>query len=193
MNQKNENFANSQEKRNIELLNDFNNFLNLQCLEKCPKGHYVDASGVTKNNQFLNFELKIRNQTLKQKEDGTLYVIGVSEKTNKPYSADTLFIEAHKSSSLFLDYVMLDYLPMYINFLNDDVVVVYNLLKLNKRYEKEHHRIWSELYQSFEIADRELLALEDAFIYKKVNNEYKLIYKPNGERRTKEKVSRVDC
>ena len=159
MNQKNENFANSQEKRNIELLNDFNNFLNLQCLEKCPKGHYVDASGVTKNNQFLNFELKIRNQTLKQKEDGTLYVIGVSEKTNKPYSADTLFIEAHKSSSLFLDYVMLDYLPMYINFLNDDVVVVYNLLKLNKRYEKEHHRIWSELYQSFEIADSQVAEL----------------------------------
>ena len=192
MNKKNTNFANSQEKRNIELLNDFNNFLNLQTLGKCPKAHHSDASGITKDNTFLNFELKIRNQTLKKKSDGTYYVEGVNENGNQ-YTADTIYIEGHKAADLFLDYVMLDYLPMYINFLNDDVVVVYNLLKLNKRYEKQHRRIWSELYQSFEIADRELLALEDAFIYKKENNEYKLIWRPDGERRTKEKVFRVDC
>ena len=41
-----------------------------------------------------------------------------------------------------------------------------------------YKKIWSELYQALELAKREELSLEDAWIYKKEDNVYKLIHKP---------------
>ena len=98
--------------------------------------------------------------------------------SGETYTADTLYIEAHKAGDLFLDYICDEKIPIYINFLNDDIVILYNLSRLKHRPTEVAKRIHSKLYQGFELAKREELSLEDAWIYKKENNVYKLIKRP---------------
>ena len=175
---RNTDFADLCEKNGYERLKDFNSYLHLKNLAKFEKGKYKDASGVTTTGQLVNVEHKIRNQTILFDDNNNPYLVGVARETKRNYTAHTIYIEGHKAADLYFDYHALDFLPLYINYLNDGYVVVFNLTKLKYRPEKEHQRIWSELYQSFEIADREHLRLEDAWIYQRENNCYKLIYKP---------------
>ena len=79
---------------------------------------------------------------------------------------------------MLLDYVTLDYVPLYINFLQDGHVIVFNLAKLKHRPETVCKYIKSKLYDGFELAKRQMLNMGDAYIYKLKNNEYKLISKP---------------
>lgn len=175
---KNTDFAKNEEKRDYELMVDFNSILGLRELGRTPEKHTTDASGYTTDGRYLNIELKSRNMRLL---NGGTKVLGTS--TSKDgrtyhYTADTLYIEAHKAGDMYLDYQIKDEIPMYINFLEDDVVVVFNLTRLKKRPKTIIKKIWSELYQAFELAKRELLSLDDAWIYQKINNEYRLIKKP---------------
>lgn len=123
--------------------------------EKCK---YVDATGLTTSNQFLNMELKKRNKKIEQ------------------YS--TLFAEGHKLADLYLDYFCLNKIPLYINFLEDGYVVIYNLTRLKHRHEADKKRgKWSQGYNSFEMSQSQKLDLKDAYIYKKINNHYERIEK----------------
>lgn len=169
----NKEFANERETEGWKKLQDFNDFLHLQELGKTPTGAYADASGFTTTGQKINIENKVRNQTLMD----NLWISGMT-KNDIPYSANTLYIESHKLGDLLIDYITEQKTPLYINYLNDNVIIVFNLATLRHRPEKAHRRIFSKLYQSFEIADREMLRLEDAYIYRKEHNAYKLIHRP---------------
>ena len=154
----NTDYALKKEETDYLLLKDFNSFLGLKSLDKCPEKHTTDASGYTQDGKYINIELKQRDISI------------------NTYSS--LYIEAHKVGDMLLDYVLENKIPLYVNFLKDGYVVVFNLSKLKHRPNKVAKRIWSELYQGFELAKREELKLEDAYIYRKENNKYKLIHKP---------------
>lgn len=154
----NTDYALKKEETDYLLLKDFNTVLKLRDLNQCPEKHTTDASGYTQDGKYINIELKQRDISI------------------NTYSS--LYIEAHKVGDMLLDYVLENKIPLYINFLKDGYVVVFNLAKLRHRPNKIAKRIWSELYQGFELAKREELKLEDAYIYKKENNQYKLIHKP---------------
>ena len=141
-----------------ELLQDFNKVLKLTELGKCPDKYTTDASGYTTDGRYINIELKSRN-------------IGIN-------TYKTIFIEAHKAGDMLLDYVCEKKIPLYVNFLSDGHVVVYNLAELKHRPNKVAKKIYSKLYEGFELAKREELQMDDAWIYKKTNNGYKLCYKP---------------
>lgn len=154
----NEKYAVTSEIEDFEKLKDFNKLLNLRELGKRPLKDTTDASGFTQDGQEVNIELKSRN-------------IGIN-------AFKTIYIESHKVADMLLDYHIDGKIPLYINFLNDDYVVIFNLAKLKHRPEKIiNKRIWSELYQSYEMAKREGLKLEDAWIYQKQNNKYVIIKK----------------
>ena len=153
----NKQYGKTNEELDYKMLEHFNSILKLKDLGRTPEMHHTDASGYS-NNKYINIELKRRN---------------VNINTYK-----TLYIEAHKAGDLLLDFVIEGKIPLYINFLQDGYVVVFNLSELKHRPEKVSKRIESKLYEGFELAKREELLIEDAWIYKLENNEYKLMRKP---------------
>lgn len=161
-------YARESEDKVYELLKHFNSFLGLNNLGRYAEKHTTDASGTTADGKIVNIELKQRNLTVLK----DLTISGTN------YTADTVYIESHKVADMLLDYVCYGMIPLYINFLNDGYVVVYNLSTLKHRPAKVAKIIYSKLYQGFEMAKREELILEDAYIYKRENNEYKLIHRP---------------
>ena len=169
----NQDFANSMEDTDFQLLQDFNKkVLKLEELGRTAHKHYTDASGITTDGRSLNIELKYRVMNYDN------LAISASTTQGNSYTADTLYIEAHKCGDLLLDYICNKQIPLYINFLSDDTVILYNLTTLKNRPKKVTKKIYSKLYQGFELAEREELKLDDAWIYKKENNKYKLIHKP---------------
>ena len=154
----NKEYGKTNENLDYEMLQNFNTVLKLKDLGRTPELYHTDASGYSNSNKYINIELKRRN---------------VNINTYK-----TLYIEAHKAGDLLLDFVIEGKIPLYINFLQDGHVVVFNLAELKHRPEKIAKRIESKLYEGFELAKREELLIEDAWIYKLENNQYKLIHKP---------------
>ena len=170
----NKEYAIDNEKTDFELMTQFNDYLNLVELGQCPEKWHSDASGYTRDGRYINIELKQRNQVLLKN-----LTISGQTKEGKTYTASTIYAEAHKCGDLLLDYVCEQKEPLYINFLLNDIVIVYNLSRLKHRPNKVGKRIYSKLYEGFELAKREELEIKDAFIYKKEeNNEYKLIHRP---------------
>ena len=164
----------TKENENWKLLCEFNEHTNL--FDKIGRMHeyyHSDATGQTTNKlgetRKFNLELKTRNVTLTK--SGNF----MGDKFNE----NTLFIESHKIADLLLDQVI-GYEGLYVNFLNNNVVVIYNVGKLSVRPKLEKKRIQSRGYQGFEIAFREGLHIKDAAIYK----DYKLV-KRIGEEWTK--------
>ena len=170
---KNQNYALEKEKNDYLLLEGFNDYLNLKELGRCPDKHTTDASGYTSDGRYANIELKQRTQTITD----NLVISGLTT-DGKTYTADTIYIEAHKCGDMLLDYVCEDKIPLYINFLNDGYVILFNLSKLKHRPSKIGKKIYSKLYNGFELAKREELRIEDAWIYRFKNNTYELIQKP---------------
>ena len=154
----NRDYAFKKEDEDYILLKDFNKVLKLTELGKCPEKYTTDASGYTTDGRYLNIELKSRDIDIN--------------------TFSSLFIEAHKAGDMLLDYVCEDKIPLYINFLNNGYVVLYNLSRLKHRPKKVFKKAYSKLYEGFELSKREELLVSDAWIYQKINNEYKLIHKP---------------
>ena len=137
--------------------------------------HHTDGTGFTRNGfgetRYFNIELKYRNLNLL--DDGR--ISGATEKGE--FIDDTIFIESHKVADMLLDDIN-GLEPLYINFLADGHVVIFNLNKLTKRPKKTGTmNIKSKGYGKFEVAKREGLYLKDAAIYDK---DYKLV-KKSGE------------
>lgn len=168
----NRKYAMSKEQTGYEKLLDFNQLLKLKNLQQTTEGDYRDATGITTTtSQKVNIENKVRNQTLFY-SDGKPYISGQTS-SNSPYSADTIYIEAHKAADLLVDWITLDFIPLFVNYLSNNTIVVFNLSRLKHRPKSRHLRIYSSLYQSYEEADRLELSLQDAYIYKKdENNRY---------------------
>ena len=172
----NREYAWKKEDEDYILLKDFNKLLKLTKLGQTPRNESSDASGYTTDGRLANIELKQRNQTL-----SGLTLLGVTS-GGRTYTADTIYLESHKAGDLLLDYVCDGKIPLYINFMKDGYVVLFNLSQLKYRPNHVCKKIYSKLYQGFELSKREELPLKDAWIYQKKNNVYKLVYKPHDNR-----------
>lgn len=147
-------FNNSEDKcwESLQSLNQKKNYF--KELTKSPSGSSWDASGITRDGRKVIIELKHRNAVL----DGNS-VSGTN------FHSDGLFIETHKHSSLMLHWIVDGLTPLYINFLMDGTVVIFNLLKLTHYKEYDNLKVKSLGYGKMEMNSRRYdLYLDDATI-----------------------------
>lgn len=155
MNQK---YADINEYQDYELMKDFNTLLQLNQLGQTPYAHSYDASGYTKDNKYTSIELKRRYVSV--------------------LTYPSLIIEGHKLLALLTGFIYSQEIPLYINFMND-AVVVFNLSKLKTKPKLIEKKIKSKLYQAYDVAERYELQMTDAWIYRKEGDRYKLIQRPS--------------
>lgn len=129
-----------------------------------------DASGKSSIGDKISIELKVRNLVLLTGE--SLSVSG--ESRNGCFQTDSIFLEVHKLAEMAAANWVESFIPIYVNFLSN-AVVVFNLLKM-KNIGDEKTRVESKGYKNFEICKRFTLPLSEAFIYS--NDNYTLIHKP---------------
>lgn len=155
----NQRYADINEYQDYELMKDFNSLLQLNELGQTPYAHSYDASGYTKDSQYTSIELKRR-------------YVSVS-------TYPSLIIEGHKLLALLTGFIYENKTPLYINFMNDEVVVVFNLSKLKTPPKLIEKKIKSQLYQAYDVAERYELQMTDAWIYRKDGDRYRLIQRPS--------------
>lgn len=167
-----DNFYDVEEIKDFNLLKIFNNKLNIKDLGQAPKKWYYDASGYTNLEQYVEMELKNRNGKLIDNKSIELK----NKKTNKIYTATTVYIEPQHYSRMIDDYRFDGIIPMYINFLEDNTIIVWNLSTLKKKPEWKYVKhIWDEGKKEYKDEWRILLPVDEAYIY---NKDYILISKP---------------
>ena len=176
--EKNEKYADFQEEQGWLSAQTLNKVLHLSDLARSETFLTFDASGKSAGGQTIEIENKIRNFVLRQKDDGTPYLVGMKSKTLETYTADTTFIEAHKAGSLLLDAIYDHITPLYVTYTKDGYAIVHNLLKLKKRPEILGIQAYSRLYQAKENGTKYLLPIEDAHIYNLTDQTPTLIWKP---------------
>ena len=168
------NYFSENEEVDWKKLEEFNEKTHLfDHLKPTEVKHHTDGTGYTTNKfgetRYFNIELKNRNLNLL--DNGK--ISGCTEKGHV-YIEDTIFIESHKAADLLLDRIN-GLIPLYVNFLSDGHVVIYNLNNLRYRPKKSGNlNIKSKGYNKFEVAKRQGLYIEDAAIYDK---DFKLIKK----------------
>ena len=170
-------FFDKNEENDFEKLLAFNEATGIfDSIGATQQKYHTDATASTTNKfgetRYWNIELKDRNLNLL--EDGR-----ISGATDKGTFFDTtIFIESHKVADMLFDMIN-GLTPLYINFLSDGHILIFNLSNLKKRPKKTGvMNIRSKGYQKFEIAKREGLYISDAAIYDK---KYKLIKKAGEE------------
>lgn len=156
---KNKKFFNEKEQENIDNLNLFNELKGFfESVTKTPEGYEWDASGITVDGRVYNAELKTRDAVLT--DAGT--VSGIN------FNDSTVIIESDKAAPLLFDYLINGRLPLYINFLQDGTVLVWNLSNLKTRPTHEpviiNNKGYSKMYKGY----REYLPVSDAIIYPKL-------------------------
>lgn len=159
------NYFETKENENWKLLCEFNEQTKLfNEIGRMNEFYHTDATGLTISKlgeeRKFNIELKTRNVTLTKS----------GKFKGDKFNENTLYIESHKIADLLLDQV-LGYEGLYVNFLNNNVVIIFNVAKLSIRPKLEKKRIPSKGYQGFEMAFREGLHIKDAAIFK----DYKLV------------------
>lgn len=152
---KNKKYADVCELNDYLMLKDFNKKLNIEELGQTPYMHTTDASGYTKQKEYVNIELKRRFTSVE--------------------TYPSLMIEGHKLLSLLMGFMYEKQIPLYINFM-DDAVVVFNLARLKTKPQLIEKKIKSHLYNAYDVAERYELQLSDAWIYS--NDTYALLHKP---------------
>lgn len=170
----NKNYFDTNESNDMKLLYDFNLHTNIfSGLNPSEYSHFSDATAYTISRlgeeRKFNIEIKKRNAVLLKsgKVSGATFV------------DDNIIIESHKACDLLFDNIN-GYEPLYINFLDNNVVVIYNLNKLSIRPQSMKKFIKSNGYQGFEIASRQGLNIKDAAIYK----DYQLVKRIGEEWKT---------
>lgn len=156
-------YFNRNENNGYNKLNEFNNETKLfSTLDRTPEKYHYDASATT-NSKTYNIEIKLRNQILLD----DLRVSGHSEQSGRDYIDDTIMIESHKMASQLLYASMFGYTPLYVNFLNDGTVIIFNLHNLKiLPLRKDNVKTYSKGYQRKEEEMKYYLSLKDACIYK---------------------------
>lgn len=149
----NQYYANEFEEDDFKLLTMFNSKLNIKQLGRTPFKYPTDASGYTKDNKYIEIELKRRNINI--------------------HTFKTIIIEPYK-----LQYAKehADSIQLYVNFTNDDYIIVFNLHKITN-IQKRQYNIPSKLYERTKQSFRYELPIQNAWIYKKQNNVYKCVKK----------------
>lgn len=159
----NKDFFDKNEKNGFKYLKAFNDVVHLfPEVIKTPEKHPYDASATTKGDKTFNIEIKIRNQILLD----DLRVSGHSN-SGKEYIENTLMIESHKMASQLLYASFYGYTPIYVNFLLDGTVVIFNLHNLKTFPERRDNvKTYSKGYQRKEEEMKYYLDISDACIYK---------------------------
>jgi hypothetical protein len=166
------NFYTVEELKDWELLKLFNDKIKLNNLGQTPKKWYFDASGYTHLNQYTEIELKNRQGVLTDNPN----IVEFTKKNKSTYTATTVYIEPQHYARMIDDFRYDGVVPLYINFLADGSVIVWNLATLKKKPEWKYvTHIWDEGKKEYKDEWRILLELEEAFIYDCNNN---LIKKP---------------
>ncbi len=147
------------EKKDLQMLYEFNYQVKLfDSITPTKEKSNIDATAKRKNREFA-IELKHRFINLEKYQ--------------------TIMIESYKYLELKLEKEFNGMDGLYINFLADGTVVIFNISRLSTRPHYTIHNIRSEGYEVNQLQERRYhLNLKDAAIYKKENNNYKLIQKP---------------
>lgn len=172
-------FFYSKEADGFEKMQTFNDsYLQLTDFGKTPEKYIYDASGTTLDGRTLAIEIKDRDLALCHTTD--TYFIQGTLPDGKPYYDSTIMIEGHKAASMYFDAVVNGTVPMYINFMQNGYVVVFNLQMLKHTPTFKQKKIKSIGYDKMEIGQRYFLSMKDAFIYAQTqDNTYRLIHKPD--------------
>ena len=149
------NYFETNEKNDLQMLYEFNYVTKLfDSITPTKEKAQIDATAKRNNREFA-IEIKHRYINLEK------------------YSS--IMIEDYKLAELMLEYTIHNKEPLYFNFLADGHVLIFNLEKPRMRIQK----IKSEGYDKMQCQERRyMLPIKDAVIYKKENNNYKLIQKP---------------
>ena len=144
------------EKNDLQLLYEFNyNTKLFQSIKPTEEKSQIDAIGKRKDREFA-IELKHRFINLGKYQ--------------------TIMIEDYKLAGMMLEYTVNHREPLYINFLADGTVVIFNLAKLKTMPKQRITNIKSEGYDKMQCQERRyLLSLDEAVIYKD-----NLLFKPMG-------------
>ena len=144
---KDEEYFNKSEDICSEKIQTFNNKYHLfNEIGELKRKSSIDWTGITCTGKYANIELKNRN-----------------------YSSNyfqTIYIESHKWAKLKIQAEWDEQEPLYVNFMNDGVVLLFNLNKLkHKPVFSEIKQIKSNGYGGFEISSRIELDVKDAWRY----------------------------
>ena len=153
------NYFETNEKKDLQMLYEFNHETRLfDSITPAKEKSQIDATAKRKNREFA-IELKHRFINLEKYQ--------------------SIMIEPYKYLELKLEKEFNERDGLYINFLADGTVVIFNISRLKTRPHFTIHNIRSQGYEVNQIQERRYhLDLKDAVIYKKENNNYKLIQKP---------------
>lgn len=158
---KNISYFKAKEDENIQKLSELNELKNwFKTIEPTPKGYEYDASGVTSDGRAYNVELKTRDAILTE----TNTVSGSN------FNDDTVIIESEKVGPLLWEYNINEAIPLYINFLTDGTVLIWNLASLKVRPKHEciviNNKGYGKMYKGY----RDYLPVGTAIIYPKLLN-----------------------
>ncbi len=144
------------EKTDFEKLCQFNNEKSFfKELAKTPEKHIYDASGRTNDGRLVCIELKSRNAVLTK--ENTV--------SGHNFNDQTVFIEDEKFTALAIQNYVNHAIPLYINFLEDGHVLVWNLSQLKREPEHITTVIKNKGYNKMQKCYRNGLYLSDAKIY----------------------------
>lgn len=143
-------YFDTNERQDLQLLYEFNyNTKLFQSITPTEEKSQIDAIGKRKNREFA-IELKHRFINLGKYK--------------------SIMIEDYKFSGLMLEYIINHREPLYVNFLADGTVVIFNLNKLSTMPKMRITDIKSEGYDKMQCQERRyLLDIKDAVIYKDNN------------------------
>ena len=177
MEDKNKEYFENNEEHDLKRLIEFNEKAHIfESITPSKIKHYSDATGYSADRIF-NIELKNRNQVLLSNGK-----ISGCTQNGKSYIDDDLFIEDHKAADLLMDYVAYGLEPLYINFLVNGWVLIFNLSKLTVRPKKHLNlKINSKGYRTMEFGNRQGLYMVDAAIY---DSNYNLVKRVGEEWKT---------
>lgn len=150
------NYFETNEKNDLQMLYEFNYKTKLfDSITPTKEKAQIDATAKRNNREFA-IEIKHRYINLEKYQ--------------------TIFIEDYKLAEMMLEYTVNHREPLYINFLADGHIVIFNLAKLKEKPRQRIANIKSEGYDKMQCQERRyLLPIKDAVIYKDNN-----LLKPMG-------------
>ena len=145
------------EKKDLQMLYEFNYQVKLfDSITPTKEKSNIDATAKRKNREFA-IELKHRFINLEKYQ--------------------TIMIEDYKLAEMMLEYTVNHKEPLYVNFLADGYILIFNLAKLSEKPRMRIQNIKSEGYDKMQCQERRyLLPIEEAAIYKDNN-----LVKPVGK------------
>ena len=147
------------EKRDLEILEKLNNDIKfIKSFSPMPHKHCMDVSGET---ELCKVMIELKNRT------GDII------------SFDDVYIESKKASYLYMQWIVMGFIPLYINYFRNgkedeypELIAIWRLDKLSMFNYHPTTKTTSKGYGKDEYRERFGLFPVDAVIYKLINNKY---------------------